>query len=289
MPPALDMPRPRRPWRRSPAGLHLPPAAGDVSLEAAGAILAAQDRRRVTAFDPASLGASLWLVSGAAWATTDTAGTTPVTATGQAVANVRNRGSLGSAADGVPSVSNARPVVQQLNPLRLTLDGSDDYVPIGSSAIVVGGAQWLAARFRLSSASSAYRCLLTLAGASHRAILYVNAQAPERTLTVALGGTTGTSLSVGYAYTPDTAWHSVLVEYAGGGPGTVAQYTIWLDGVSVTPVAQAAVTVPDYSGLGATITSGFGRYAGDLGPLLYGAGTLTSTQRAGLLAYLGAS
>lgn len=140
--PGIIQPPPHAPqlpppgWRDSD-GLSLPPHADRVSLECGGTIMTSTDRRRSAAFNPATLGASLWLVSDTTYATTDTAGTTAVSATSQAVANVRNRGTLGSAADGVQSTVNARPVVQQLSPLRLTLDGSDDYVPIGSSAIVV--------------------------------------------------------------------------------------------------------------------------------------------------------
>lgn len=101
MQPGLDLPRgPRRPVRRSPEGLILPPHAGEISIEAASAVLAVQDRRRAAAaapFTPADLGASLltWWdpASSVLSVNADGSGGTP--AAGAAVGRVSDKSSSG--------------------------------------------------------------------------------------------------------------------------------------------------------------------------------------------------
>ncbi len=243
---------------------------------------------------PASLGASLalWLdADSLANVWQNSGGTGAVTTSGDPVGQASDRSGLGR--HFIQGASNRRFTWQQ-NALgtghsAIRADDIDDILAPAATFALTGAQTW-AITYRLTSVPvGEFDEILDLgdgATTTSRLIATDNGAYPRITWCFDFaGGAAG----VGISPTLDTVKHSLLIVYSGGGASTPGNYTCWLDGVSQSVAAGAALG--PYLG---TATLGnksdfTGPAAVDLGKVVLASSALSGSNLTSLQAYLAAA
>lgn len=239
-------------------------------------------------WSPADLTPTFWLsAADISSLSTDSGGSTPVTATGDDVGRFADKSGNNRHFTGA---GGTRPKYQATGVAgrpSVRWDDTDDVLS-RTPTFCPSGAQTIAIVFKLSSWPSAaeFDGLIDLSTGTRSTQFFVCNYAGYTPICFAVDYS-GSGAGIGFSWTPDTNAHTLLITYDGTGSHTASHYQAWLDGVPVTLSTTGSFSLSSNCSIG---NSGAGGYplAGDLAEVLILPGVVAGADLTELQAYLAA-